>query len=225
MGFISSEDSRLFIINLRLLFITNKWINFCNFITNFPIFRLYFQISCKAFESFRELSSFFIKNSQIIMCYFIFWMNLQDALVVFNRLFQFSILMKNLRQTFQRQIMLRVNSKSHFIVIFCLFKVFSVFVSSCKVVEIVGIMTVDLNCFIVILYCFFIIFHRIIDNSQTIVVLTELRINLNTFFKIFYGFYWIFVKIEISKIIVSVCIVRKKLDSFQEILQTLLLIS
>lgn len=175
-------------INLRFLFITNKWINFCNFIANFPICWLYLQIFCKAFESFSEFSSSFIKNSQIIMCYLILWMNFQDTLVVFNRLFQFSFLMKNLRHTFQRQIMFRVDSKSHFIVIFCFFKVFSVFMSSCKVVEIVGIMTVDLDCFIVILYCFFIVFHRVVDYTQTIIVLTELRINLNAFFKIFDSF-------------------------------------
>jgi hypothetical protein len=60
--------------------------------------------------------------------------------------------------------------------------------SSCKVVEIVGIMTVDLDCFIVILYCVFIVFHRVVDYTQTIIVLTELRINLNAFFKIFDSF-------------------------------------
>ena len=188
MGFVSSKDSWFFIINLRLLLIPNKWVNFCNFIANFPIFWLYLQIFCKAFESSSEFSRSFVKNSQIIMCYFILWMNFQDTLVVFNRLFPFSILMKNLRQTFQRQIMFRINSKGHFIVVFCFFKVFSVFVSSCKVVEIVGIMAVDLDCFIVVLYCFFIVFRRVIDYTQTIIVLTELRINLNTFFKIFESF-------------------------------------
>lgn len=73
--------------------------------------------------------------------------------------------MKDLRQSLQREIVVRVDFKCSLVVVGCLFEVLRVFVGSCQVVEVVSIMPVYLDGFIIVFNSLFIVLGRVIGDA------------------------------------------------------------